>query len=169
MASIKMRKRLHHHWEDLFRLVAELEKYPEFLPNCQDTKVFTRTSDGPDRTVIVSRMTVGISAVRVGYVNRTVADLGKRQITVDAVDGPLRYLNVVWTFDPDGDASTAVGFAVRYEFGNPVLGALASGLFDSMFRRILDAFERRADQQFSPVAGRQVDRSHSVPSHAGTE
>jgi hypothetical protein len=50
-----------------------------------------------------------------------------------------------------------------------VLGALASGLFDSMFRRILDAFERRADQQFSPVAGRPVDRSHSVPSHAGIE
>ncbi len=169
MASIKMRKRLHHHWEDLFRLVAELEKYPEFVPNCQLTKVLSRTSDGPDRTVIVSRMTVGISAVRVSYVNRTVADLGKRQITVDAVDGPLRCLNVAWTFDPDGDAWTDVGFAVRYEFSNPVLGALASGLFDSMFRRILDAFERRADQLFSPAAGRHVDRSHSVASLASTD
>jgi coenzyme Q-binding protein COQ10 len=167
--NIKTRKRLRHHWTDLFRLVAELEKYPEFVPNCQRTKVLSRTADGPDRTVIVSRMTVGVSAIHVGYVNRTVADLGKRQITVDALDGPLRYLHVAWTFEPDGDEWTDVGFAVRYEFGNPVMSALASRLFDAMFRQILGAFERRADQLFSSVAGTSATRPHPVVSVASTD
>jgi coenzyme Q-binding protein COQ10 len=144
-----MRKRLRHHWADLFKLVVDLERYPEFVPGCQRTRVLSRAVDGADRTVVLSRMTVGISAVRVSYTNRTVADLGKRQITVDAVDGPLRYLNVLWTFKPDGEQGTEVDFAVSYEFSNPVLGALASGLFDSMFREVLEAFERRADRLMS--------------------
>jgi coenzyme Q-binding protein COQ10 len=158
MANNEMRKRLRHHWADLFKLVAELERYPEFVPCCQRTRVLSRTADGPDRTVIVSRMTVGISALRVSYANRTVADLSKRQISVDAIDGPLRYLNVLWTFNPDGDEWTEVGFAVSYEFSNPVLGALASGPFDSMFRQILEAFERRADQLFLRVSCTQARR-----------
>ena len=58
MANIEMRKRLRHHWADLFKLVAELERYPEFVPCCQRTRVLSRTANGPDRTVIVSRMTV---------------------------------------------------------------------------------------------------------------
>ena len=158
MANIEMRKRLRHHWADLFKLVAELERYPEFVPCCQRTRVLSRTADGPDRTVIVSRMTVGISALHVSYANRTVADLSKRQISVDAIDGPLRYLNVLWTFNPDGDEWTEVGFAVSYEFSNPVLGALASGPFNSMFRQILEAFERRADQLFLRVSCTQAHR-----------
>jgi coenzyme Q-binding protein COQ10 len=149
-----MRKRLRHRWTDLFGLVAELEKYPEFVPACQRTRILSRKPDGPDRTIIVSRMTVGYSAARVSYANRTVADRGKRQITVDAIDGPLRHLHVMWTFQPEGDgAATDVGFAVSYEFSNPVLGALASGVFDSMFRQILEAFERRADRLFPPAGG----------------
>jgi coenzyme Q-binding protein COQ10 len=145
-----MRRRLRHRWTDLFQLVAALEKYPEFVPACQRTRVLSRTADGPDRTIIVSRMTVGYGAARVSYANRTVADLAKRQVTVNAIDGPLRRLDVLWTFQPDGSgATTEVGFAVTYEFSNPILAALATGVFDSMFRQILAAFERRADQLFS--------------------
>ena len=153
MPSLRIRKRLQHRWTDLFQLVAELEKYPEFVPACQRTRVFNRKADGPDRTIIVSRMTVGYGAVRVSYANRTVADRAKRQIRVNAVDGPLRQLDVLWTFQPDGSAeATEVGFAVSYEFSNPVLAALATGVFDSMFRQIPAAFERRTGQLFPAAA-----------------
>jgi coenzyme Q-binding protein COQ10 len=148
MGSIQIRKRLHHHWVDLFQLVAELERYPEFVPCCQRTKVLLRKADGPDKTVIVSRMTVGVSALHVSYANRTTANLPERQIKVQAVDGPLRRLDVTWTFNPDGDTATDVAFSVSYEFSSPMLGILASGMFDTMFRQIMDAFEKRADQLF---------------------
>ena len=152
MPSIRTRRRLRHRWTDLFTLVTELEKYPEFVPACQRTKILSRKSDGPDRTIIVSRMTVGYAGIRVSYANRTVADRSRRQIKVNAIDGPLRHLDVAWTFLADGDGeSTEVAFAVSYEFSNPILAALATGVFESMFRRIPEAFERRADQLFSPV------------------
>jgi coenzyme Q-binding protein COQ10 len=159
-----MRKRLRHRWTDLFGLVAELEKYPEFVPACQRTRVLNRKADGPDRTIIVSRMTVGYGAVRVSYANRTVADLGKRQIKVNAIDGPLRRLDVAWSFQPDGTGETTeIAFAVSYEFSNPVLAALATGVFESMFRQILTAFERRADQLFPASAASEPSTQVAAP------
>lgn len=148
MDNVRIRKRIRHRWADLFKLVAELESYPSFVPCCRRVKVFSRNADGPDKTVIISRMTVGLSALQVSYANRTVADRTARQIRVNAIDGPLRHLRVVWKFNPDGEEWTEIAFAVTYEFSSPILGAVASRVFDSMFRDIVDAFERRADQVF---------------------
>jgi coenzyme Q-binding protein COQ10 len=148
MANMKVRKRIGHHWADLFGLVADVERYPEFVPCCQRTRVLTREADGAGKTVIVSRMTVGISALRVSYANRTVADAPGRRIDVRAIDGPVRRLDVAWTFNPDGEMATDVDFSVSYAFDNPVLGAVASNMFELMFRQIVDAFEKRADQLF---------------------
>jgi coenzyme Q-binding protein COQ10 len=148
MANIKVRKRIDHQWADLFGLVVDIERYPEFVPCCQRTRVLTRKVDRAGKTVIVSRMTVGVSALRVSYANRTVADLPGRRIKVHAIDGPVRRLDVTWTFNPDGETATDVDFSVSYAFNNPMLGVLASNMFDSMFRQIVDAFEKRADQLF---------------------
>ena len=164
MDNVTIRKRIRHRWTDLFKLVAELESYPGFVPCCQRVKVLSRKADGPDKTVIVSRMTVGLSALQVTYANRTVADLAARQIRVDAIDGPLRHLRVVWTFNPDGEEWTDVAFTVNYEFSSPILGAVASRVFDSMFRDIVDAFERRADEVFGRLKGRS---GHRFPAASG--
>ena len=146
MGSITVRKRIGHHWSALFDLVADLESYPQFVPCCQGTKVLSHKVDQSGRTVIMSRMTVGVSALHVSYANRTVADRQARQISVTSVDGPLRHLKAVWTFDPQGEAASDVAFAVTYEFSSPMLAVLAANIFDTMFLQILDAFERRADQ-----------------------
>jgi coenzyme Q-binding protein COQ10 len=148
MANIEVRKRIGHHWADLFGLVADIEKYPEFVPCCQRTHVLTREADRAGKTVIVSRMTVGVSALRVSYANRTIADLPGRRIDVHAIDGPVRRLDVAWTFNPDGETATDVDFSVSYAFSNPMLGAVASNMFELMFRQIVDAFEKRADRLF---------------------
>jgi coenzyme Q-binding protein COQ10 len=155
MDNVKIRKRIRHRWADLFKLVAEIESYPRFVPCCRRVRVFSRKVDGPDRTVLISRMTVGLSALQVSYANRTVADLTAREIRVDAIDGPFCHLRVVWKFTPDGDEWTEIEFAVTYEFSSAILGALASRMFDAMFRDIVDAFERRADQVFGR-AERQI-------------
>jgi coenzyme Q-binding protein COQ10 len=148
MGNIKIRKRIDHYWVDLFDLVADIESYPKFVPHCERTNVLARKVDPAGKTVIVSRMTVGLSALHVSYANRTIADLPGREIKVHAVDGPLRRLDVTWTFKPAGDKATDVAFSVNYEFSSPMLGVLASGMFESMFRQILEAFDQRADQLF---------------------
>jgi coenzyme Q-binding protein COQ10 len=139
-------KHISHRWSDLFDLVLDLEYYPAFVPHCRAVKVFSRKLDDRGRTLVISRMTVGVSALEVGYVNRTTGDRDARRIEVEALDGPLRHLHVIWTFTPDGEDRTRVEFTVDYEFGNPVLAAVASRVFDAMFADIVDAFERRADR-----------------------
>lgn len=146
MGSIKVRRRLAHRWADLFGLVADIERFPEFVPCCQRTHVLRREVDPAGNTVIVSRMTVGVSALTVSYVNRTVVDLQGRRISVSAADGPLRRLDVLWTFSPKTETTTEVGFSVSYEFNGIMLELLAASMFDAMFRQIVGAFERRADQ-----------------------
>jgi coenzyme Q-binding protein COQ10 len=166
MNSLEVRKHIQHNWTHLFHLVEELERYPEFVPCCQRTVVLSRKTDGADKTIIVSRMTVGLSALHVSYANRTVADPHKRQVAVEALDGPLRYLKAVWMFEPDQDGGTEVRFTVDYEVSSPMLGALASNVFDSMFRQILDAFEHRADSVrsgSSAAVGRPVLRRTLPP------
>jgi coenzyme Q-binding protein COQ10 len=93
-------------------------------------------------------MTVGVSALEVGYANRTIGDRDSRRMEVEALDGPMRHLHVVWTFEPDGEDVSRVAFFVDYEFESPLLGAMASRVFDAMFANIVGAFERRADQLF---------------------
>jgi coenzyme Q-binding protein COQ10 len=103
----------------------------------------------PGVTIIVSRMTVGFSAFEVSYANRTTADRVGRRVSIEALDGPLRFLNAVWRFEPRDEDHTQLHFLVNYEFSNPLLAAVASRVFGAMFGEILNAFERRAAHLFS--------------------
>jgi coenzyme Q-binding protein COQ10 len=78
----------------------------------------------------------------------TAADAIGRRISVETLDGPLRYLSAVWSFEPRDECHTQLHFSVNYEFSNPVLAAVASRVFGAMFGEILNAFERRAAYLF---------------------
>jgi coenzyme Q-binding protein COQ10 len=140
-------RRIRHRWTDLFDLVLDLEHYPAFVPHCRAVKLYSRKPEGA-RTVIVSRMSVGLSALELSYANRTVGDVAARRIEVEALDGPLSRLHVIWAFAPAGEDWTEVSFSVDYAFSSPLLAAVASRVFDAMFADILGAFERRADVLF---------------------
>ena len=144
MPHVAATKQLDYRWTELFGLVLNLEDYPSFVPHCRAVKIIRRSLDTTGRTVIVSRMSVGVSALQVSYVNRTIGDPVARRIDVQALDGPFRRLAVVWRFEPLEERRTRVDFAVDYEFDNLVLAAVASGLLDSMFNAIMNSFEQRA-------------------------
>ncbi len=132
----------------------DLERYPAFVPHCRAVKLLSRQVDDRDRSIIVSRMTVGVAGLDVSYANRTIGDAAARRIEVAALDGPLRRLDVLWTFEPDGEEWTRVGFSVDYAFDSALLSALASHAFDAMFGQILAAFARRADRLFGHADSR---------------
>ena len=94
-------------------------------------------------------MIVGFSVFEVGYANRTTANAIGRKISVEALDGPLQFLNAVWNFEPRDESHTQIHFSVDYALSNPVLAAVASRAFSAMFDKILDAFEQRAAELFS--------------------
>ncbi len=148
MIAVNISKRMDHPWLDLFELVLDVESYPSFVPHCRDVRLLAHKVEAPGRTIIVSRMIVGFSMLEIGYANRTIGDTSRRRIDVEALDGPLRYLKATWSFVPENDQHSTVGFLVDYEFRSHVLSAIASRVFSSMFADIVNAFERRANQLF---------------------
>jgi coenzyme Q-binding protein COQ10 len=148
MPNVETSKLVGYSWSDLFNLVLDVKSYPEFVPHCREVRLLSRRVEEPGTTIILSRMTVGFIAFGVGYANRTVGDAIGRRITIEALDGPLRYLTAIWSFKPRDENHTQVHFSVDYEFSNPVLAAVASRVFAAMFGGILNAFERRAAHLF---------------------
>lgn len=161
MTCVRTTRVLRYPWVDLFNLVLDVTSYPAFVPHCREVRLLSRQMAGRGKTVIVSRMCVGFSLFEVSYANQTTADPNERKICVEALDGPLRFLDAVWTFEPRDESRTQVQFLVDYEFSNPVFATVASRVFGTMFDKIVDAFERRAAQLFSARNATDARQGHN--------
>lgn len=142
------RRRVRHSADEMFDLVADVEKYPEFVPLCKALKVRSR-SQKPDGTeVIVADMTVSFNLVREAFTSRVTLDRANRKILVEYLQGPFSKLENRWTFEPKGDADSDVSFFISYEFKSRMLAILMGAMFDTAFQRFAAAFEKRADQVY---------------------
>lgn len=127
----------------MFDLVADVERYPQFLPMCEALVVRSRRErDG--KTLLVADMTVGYKAIHETFTSQVLLDRANLKIDVKYIDGPFRYLDNRWTFDEMEDGCD-VKFFIDYEFRSRVLGALMGAMFDRAFRMFSEAFEKRAD------------------------
>ncbi|HEV7258383.1 MAG TPA: type II toxin-antitoxin system RatA family toxin [Bosea sp. (in: a-proteobacteria)] len=137
-------RRVKHTPEQMFALVADVEKYPQFLPLCEGLKVRRRTPREGGGEVLLADMTVGYKAIRETFTSRVTLDPGNLKVLVEYVDGPFRYLENRWTFKPD-PKGCEIGFFISYEFASRMLGLLMGAMFDKAFHKFAEAFERRAD------------------------
>jgi coenzyme Q-binding protein COQ10 len=133
-----------HSAEEMFALVADVERYPEFLPLCEALTVRSRR-DGEDKSLLVADMTVGYKAIRETFASQVLMKPEENIIEVKYIDGPFRYLDNRWTFVATGPRSCEVRFFIDYEFRSRMLGMLMGTMFDRAFRMFAEAFERRAD------------------------
>lgn len=161
MPSFRTQRRVRHSAHDMFELVADVEKYPLFLPLCTGLRVRSRAQDAAGRDVLSADMSVGYKAVRETFTSRVTLDRPARQILVEYIDGPFSRLENRWTFSdlesPSGQPSCEVDFFIDYEFRSRMLGLLMGSMFETAFRRFAEAFERRADQIYGRP-GRPVAR-----------
>ena len=131
--------------EKMFALVADVEKYPQFLPLCEALTVRSRKErDG--RTILIADMTVGYKAIRETFTTQVLLNKAERIIDVKYIDGPFKYLDNRWSFEAMGEGGCSVNFFIDYEFKSRILGALMGSMFDRGFRMFSDAFEKRADK-----------------------
>lgn len=129
--------------EQLFDLVADVGRYPEFLPWCVAARVRSRT---PEQ--IVADLTIGFGPFRESFTSRVA--LGRpRRVTVRYERGPFRYLNNQWEFIPHPDG-TEVAFFVDFEFRSRILQAAIGVVFNEAVRRMVNAFRKRARQIYGP-------------------
>ncbi len=143
MPKFEATRRVAHAPDEMFALVADIEKYPQFLPLCEQLTIRSRRErDG--RTMLVADMTIGYKAIRETFTSRVTLDPANLKILVEYVDGPFRHLENRWTFRPH-EAGCEVGFFISYDFASRMLGMLMGAMFDKAFRKFSEAFERRAD------------------------
>lgn len=148
--------------EQMFDLVADVKRYPEFLPWVAAMRV---RSD--DENVTVADMAVGFKGLRETFTSR-VEKQRPGHIRVDYLDGPLKYLNNDWTFRPDGKGGCTIDFCVDFAFKNRVFEMLAGQVFDRALRKMINAFEERAARLYgdpsSSGAGASSEESPGVSS-----
>ncbi len=131
--------------EQMFDLVAAVDRYPEFLPWCIGARV-TRRSD----KVVEADMIIGFRMIRERFSSRVELDRPRR-IDVSYLQGPFKYLNNHWLFLRNEDGSCTIDFFVDFEFHNPLLNKLISALFNEAVQRMVSAFEARAHAMYEPI------------------
>ncbi len=147
MPQFSTKRRVRHAAADMFELVADVDKYPEFVPLCAALKVRSRTEKS-ETTVVVAAMTVAYKVISQTFTSRVTLDKPNLQILVEYLDGPFSRLQNRWTFKPTGDNACEVEFFIDYEFKSRTLAMLMGAMFDTAFRKFAVAFEQRADKVY---------------------
>ena len=128
--------------EQMFDMVADVARYPEFLP----WVVATRVRSDSD-TEMVADMLVGFKSLREKFTSKVIKERPNR-IEVIYVDGPMRDLDNIWRFRPSANGGCEIDFCVDFAFKNKMFEMLAGQYFDRAFRKMVAAFQTRADELY---------------------
>ncbi|HQS97877.1 MAG: ubiquinone-binding protein [Novosphingobium sp. 17-62-19] len=128
--------------EQMYDLVADVRRYAEFLPWVVGTRI---KSDSEEE--MIADLLVGFSALREKFTSR-VLKTRPSQIRVEYIDGPLKRLENDWTFTPKADGGCTIGFSVDFTFRNAIFEKIAGQYLDAAFRKMVAAFEKRAEQLY---------------------
>jgi coenzyme Q-binding protein COQ10 len=126
----------------MYAVVADVERYPEFLPWVAALRVRSR-EQVKEHDVVLAEMSVRYGALRERYTSRVVLDPVNRAIDVVQTEGPFRVLENRWRFTPVSERCR-VDFAIRFEFRSKLLNAVAARAFERVVLKMTDAFEARA-------------------------
>ena len=143
MPKASVKRLIDNRKDKLIEFVLDIEKYPEFVPFCQGSKVHERKQNG-DLTLIVADLTIGKGPFVDTYKSDVKFNKKDDTIFVTNIDGPLNYLENSWKFVEQGDL-TEVNFDVDFEIKNKFLNILMTKSFQFGLEKIADAFQKRAE------------------------
>ncbi len=129
--------------EQMFDLVAGVDRYPEFLPWCIASRITKREGN-----IFFADLVIGYKMVRERFTSRVTA-LRPDHIHVEYLSGPMKYLSNHWRFLPEPDGGCLIDFFVEFEFKNPIIRKLMEVFFNEAVRRMVAAFEARAKELYS--------------------
>ena len=143
MPKASVKRLIDNKKDKLIEFVLDIEKYPEFVPFCQGSKVYEKKQQG-DLTLIVADLTIGKGPFVDTYKSDVKFNKKDDTIFVTNIDGPLNYLENNWKFQEQGDL-TEVTFDVDFEIKNKFLNILMTKSFQFGLEKIADAFQNRAE------------------------
>ncbi len=130
----------------MFEIVADLNDYPRFIPNCKAMEVRQDPAAG-DVNVMLAKMTLFFGPITQAYTSRVTIDRQALTIRAKAVDGPFAYLDSVWRFDQEG-MGTRVRFEIDFKISNPFIATVAEPAFAAKQDEIMRAFSDEADRRY---------------------
>jgi len=148
MPQFTTKRRVRHSASDMFDLVADMEKYPAFVPLCSALKIRSRADKGEGVSVVIAEMTVAYKMIRQSFTTRDTLDRPNLKILIEYLDGPFSRLQNRWTFRPTDENTCEVEFFIDYEFRSRTLAMLMGAMFDAAFHKFSAAFEKRADEVY---------------------
>src|SRR5680860_115482 len=151
MKKFQTTRKVNHSADNMFALVADIERYPDFLPLCKALHLRTREQvEGLE--ILIADMTVAYKLFSETFTSRVTLDHDTRTILVEYLDGPFNHLENRWEFVEIGEGRCDINFYITYELRSAPLQMLMGGMFDQAFGKFTEAFEERADA----VYGRQT-------------
>ena len=124
--------------EQLYALITDIERYPEFVPGCRVARIEQR-----DEREVVATLGVQRGALNAEFTTRNTLDPG-RSVTMQLVKGPFKALEGLWTVKPMGEGGCEVSLRLRFEFANRLMGAMLTPAFEDTAKSLVDAFVARS-------------------------
>ncbi|NWH08654.1 MAG: type II toxin-antitoxin system RatA family toxin [Alphaproteobacteria bacterium] len=143
------RRVLPHTPEQMFDLVADVARYPEFLPWCAALRIKSREMLPDGRELLVADMVASFKGFEERFTSRVTLNRAALQIDVAYVDGPFHHLDNRWHFEPAGEGATRVHFVIDFAFKSRLLASVAGLVFGRVVTRMTDAFEARARRLYA--------------------
>lgn len=140
-------KRLPYTPEQMFALVAAVDKYHEFLPWCVASRINSREGEG----LFYADLVVGYKMIRERFSSKVLLE-APEHIYIEYLKGPLKHLKNHWRFTREADGSCLIDFSVEFEFKNKALQGLAQVFFKEVIHRMVSAFEGRAAEIYEPIS-----------------
>ena len=135
--------------KDLIDLVLDIEKYPEFVPFCLDSRVYEKNNEG-SQTLIIADLTIGKGPFKDTYKSDVKFDKKNSTINVTNIGGPLNHLENNWKFI-ETEGGTEISFDIDFEIENKFLNVLMSKSFEFGLNKIADAFQNRAEDLYRSI------------------
>lgn len=133
--------------DQMLGLVADVESYPQFVPNC--TGMSVHKDPRRQGRECNARMKIKFGPISQAYTSRVVVDEDSKTVHARALDGPFSHLDSLWTFTPE-EGGTKVMFEIDFAISNPLLAAVAEPAFAAKQREIVDAFIAEANRRYAP-------------------
>ena len=140
---------LPHSAEQMYALVADVAKYPQFLPWCAAARIRSLTPVEGGRVEMLADLVISFKVFRERFGSRVVLDEAERHIDTEYLDGPFKYMKSTWDFEPVEGGGCEVRFFVDFEFKNAILQGVIGVVFNEAMQRIVRAFEQRAEALYA--------------------
>ena len=144
MPSHREKRKLPYSADQMYALVADVAKYPEFLPWCSAARIRSRVEDG-SAEVMLADLVISFKVFRERFGSKVTLWADDMKIDTEYLDGPFKFLKSTWKFRALGERECEVEFFVDFEFKNRILQGAAGLFFNEAMHRVVRAFEERAN------------------------